>query len=213
VQPSSQTTPPTPSVATENHDYIVPPLQPLATPVADLVEDPANARQHGPRNLKAIADSLRVYGQRKPVVVRQDTKVVIAGNGTLAAALTLGWSHLAAVFVNDDATTATGYAIADNRTGELAMWDYDALSRLFESLEPETYVDTGFSLEEVDAIVGKTDWFAATDGEPVELGDHPAANAGAIVVTVEDKAHVDRCKQLVDKALEGVDGVSVRVRA
>jgi len=38
----------------------------------------------------------RVYGQRKPVVVNRRTGIIEAGNGTLEAAVSLGWSHLAA---------------------------------------------------------------------------------------------------------------------
>lgn len=49
------------------------------------------------------------------MVARKDSGVVIAGNGTLKAALALGWQHLAAVYVDMDAATAAGFAIADNR--------------------------------------------------------------------------------------------------
>ena len=115
-------------------EHIAEALRPLAVPIDTLVADPANARTHGPENLDAIAGSLHVYGQRKPVVARRDNGVVIAGNGTLAAARSLGWTHLAAVFVDDDAATAAGYAVADNRTAELAGWDKDALGLLLRDV-------------------------------------------------------------------------------
>jgi hypothetical protein len=105
-------------------------LRPLAVPCASLVFDPANARTHGGKNLDAIRGSLAVYGQRKPVVVNRRTGHVESGNGTLQAALSLGWSHLAAVFVDDDQATATGFSIADNRTAELAGWDDAVLGQL-----------------------------------------------------------------------------------
>jgi ParB-like nuclease domain len=110
--------------------HIAEPLRQLAVPVADLVPDPANARRHPQRNLDGIAASLRVYGQRKPVVVNRRTGAVEAGSGTLEAARALGWTHLAAVYVDDDPATAAGFAIADNRTAELAEWDAAALDRL-----------------------------------------------------------------------------------
>jgi hypothetical protein len=118
--------------------FIAEPLRPLAVPIGDLVPDPANAKQHGKKNLAAIAGSLRSFGQRKPVVVRKDTMVVIAGNGTLQAALSLGWSHLAAVLVADDAATAAGYSIADNRTAEVDVeWDPKALDALLRSVQAD----------------------------------------------------------------------------
>jgi ParB-like chromosome segregation protein Spo0J len=68
------------------------------------------------------------------VVVRKDSGVVIAGNGTLQAALALGWTHLAAFYVEMDAATAAGFAIADNSTSDLAEWDKDALDKLLREV-------------------------------------------------------------------------------
>ncbi len=117
--------------------HIAEPLRALAVAVADLHADPANARLHPDRNLATIEASLRLYGQRKPLVVRREGMVVEAGNGTLEAAKRLGWTHVAAVLVDDDPITATGYSIADNRTGELAAWDEVALGRLLADLQAE----------------------------------------------------------------------------
>jgi hypothetical protein len=87
-------------------------LRPLAVPIGDLLPDPASARRHPDKNQAAIKASLAVYGQRKPVVVNRRTGVIEAGNDTLEAALALGWTHLAKVFVDDDQATAAGFAIA-----------------------------------------------------------------------------------------------------
>lgn len=109
-------------------------LRPLAVPVGGLQFDPANARTHPEENLEGIRGSLAVYGQRKPLVVNRRTGAVEAGNGALRAALSLGWTHLAAVFVDDDPATAAGFAIADNRSAELAGWDKDALDKLLREV-------------------------------------------------------------------------------
>ena len=53
--------------------------------VDSLSADPANVRTHDKRNIDAIKASLRRFGQQKPIVVDGDG-VVVAGNGTLAAA-------------------------------------------------------------------------------------------------------------------------------
>ena len=132
-------------------------LRALAVPIASLSLDPANARLHPERNLNAIQASLRAYGQRKPLVVRRAGMIVTAGNGTLEAARALGWTHVAAVVVDDDALTATGYAIADNRTAELAEWDDEALARLLGELRlEEVDLDAlGWSAAEVEALVAE----------------------------------------------------------
>ncbi len=107
----------------------------LIVPIDTLVLDPANARKHPDKNIEAVKASLRVYGQRKPIVVNKNGMVVEAGNGTLQAARALGWTKIAAVLVEDDAATAAGFAIADNRTAELAEWDDEKLKSLLAELK------------------------------------------------------------------------------
>lgn len=92
--------------------------------ISQLKLDPNNARTHDKANLHAIAGSLTQFGQRKPIVISQDNTVV-AGNGTLTAAQTLGWTDIEAVRVPADwnSDRIKAFALADNRTAELADWD------------------------------------------------------------------------------------------
>ena len=127
--------------------------------ISDLTPDPANARKHGERNLKAIIDSLRAFGQQKPIVVDR-RGVVIAGNGTLEAAKRLGWEEIAIVRTQLEPTQATAFGIADNRTAELAEWDEEVLVSLLDSLDDETRDLMHFDQKELDA-------FAVPDFQPV----------------------------------------------
>jgi site-specific DNA-methyltransferase (adenine-specific) len=119
--------------------------------------DPRNARKHDAKNLKAIADSLEQFGQRKPIVVWG--KTVVAGNGTMAAARTLGWTEIQIVRVPDDwsADQVKAYALADNRSAELAVWDEQVLaSQLLELQEAEFDIELlGFELptDELQEVV------------------------------------------------------------
>jgi len=113
--------------------------------VADLSLDPSNVRKHSRRNLDAIKASLRKFGQQKPIVV--DAKgIVLAGNGTLTAAQELGWTEIQIVRTELAGVSATAFAIADNRTAELAEWEEDKLNAVLKSLQDEGFelVDVGF---------------------------------------------------------------------
>lgn len=90
----------------------------------ELKLDSNNARKHNEANIDAIAESLRKFGQRKPIVVTKEN-VVIAGNGTVEAAHKIGWKGLDVVRVPDNWTEEQikAYALADNRTAEMATWD------------------------------------------------------------------------------------------
>jgi ParB-like chromosome segregation protein Spo0J len=80
--------------------------------------------------------------------------VVLAGNGTLEAARSLGWKELRIVRTALTGSNATAYAIADNRTGELAEWNDDVLSRLLA--EPDIG-DVGFDDAEIRKLLGSVD--------------------------------------------------------
>jgi ParB-like chromosome segregation protein Spo0J len=103
--------------------------------IAKLSLDPKNARKHSQRNLDAIAASLNRFGQRKPIVIHRG--VVLAGNGTLEAAKSLGWTEIEVAEVPDDwdIDTAKAYALADNRTAELAEWDESELAKQLLELQ------------------------------------------------------------------------------
>ena len=149
--------------------HIAEPLRPLAVPCDGLVLDPANARKHGAPNLEAIKRSLAVYGQRKPIVANRRTKTVIAGNGTLEAARALGRTRIAVVFTDDDPMTAAGFAIADNRTAELAEWDAEALDRVLREVQVEDE-----RLRQMFADLAEAEGVAAGDGdEPSAPEDFP----------------------------------------
>jgi len=137
-------------------------------PIADLAPDPANARKHGERNLKAIIDSLRAFGQQKPIVVDR-RGVVIAGNGTLKAAKRLGWEEIAIVRTELEPTQATAFGIADNRTAELAEWDEEVLVSLLDSLDDETRDLMHFDQKELDALVPKATVEVVEDEVPEKV--------------------------------------------
>lgn len=116
----------------------------LSKPITDLASDPANLRLHGEVNIQAIKASLQRFGQQKPIVI-DGAGVVRAGNGTLEAARLLGWTEIDVVVTELEGSEATAYAIADNRTSELAEWDDVALAQQLKALEE---VDQGL----LDAI-------------------------------------------------------------
>ena len=94
----------------------------------ELTTDPSNVRTHGERNLDTIKGSLRRFGQQHPLVV-DSNNVVVAGNGRLEAMRAEGWEDCLVIRTKLDGADRTAFAIADNRTSELAEWDTEGLAR------------------------------------------------------------------------------------
>ena len=145
--------------------------------IASLSADPANVRQHSPRNIETIKASLRRFGQQKPIVVDQHG-IVRAGNGTLAAAIALGWTSIRIVRTNLAGSEATAYAIADNRAGDPEVgstFDQQSLADVLAALNAEDAdlaAAAGYTPDELAALVGTE----PTPEQPEPPADFPEFN-------------------------------------
>lgn len=92
----------------------------------ELTPYPANAKKHPAEQVQHIANSIREFGFRQPIVVDADNVVVI-GHGRLMAAKALGLDSVPVVRA-DDLTDEQIRALrlADNKTNE-SEWDFAEL--------------------------------------------------------------------------------------
>jgi len=119
--------------------------------IASLHFDQANARKHSEKNIKAIAASLAKFGQQKTIVV-DGNDVIIAGNGTVEAAKMIGWTEIVAHKTYLVGPDAIAFAIADNRTAELAEWEMETLGSHLEGLQQEGFNLDGLGFEPEDLM-------------------------------------------------------------
>jgi ParB-like chromosome segregation protein Spo0J len=155
---------------------IAEPLLPLVRPVADLRVLDGNPRRG---DVQAVKRSLQRFGQRKPIVVREDG-TVIAGNHTLLAARELGWTEIAAVGTEDDEATAKAYALADNRTSALGSFDMGDLALMaaeVHAVDPELLEAASFTAADLNELLGR---FEPEGGPPRldELEPRPCPKCG-----------------------------------
>lgn len=148
--------------------------------------DPANVRRHPERNLETIKASLSRFGQQKPIVV-DASGIVRAGNGTLEAAKALGWTKIKAVRTDLAGSEATAYAIADNRTAELAEWDDTALAETLRSLQSEDFdlAAVGYDAGEVDRLIEQLAGEIVPDFQPASIEDQGRLDQKAPVTCPE----------------------------
>ena len=130
---------------------IAPNLKDLLVSCKDLKEYPDNTRQG---DVGAIVTSLQDNGQYRPIVVNKKTMEILAGNHTFQAANHLGWEKIAATFVEVDEDTARRIVLVDNRTNDLADYDYPALvEQLTELTKTEKSLrGSGFDLDDLDDL-------------------------------------------------------------
>jgi hypothetical protein len=141
--------------------------------LSDLKQDHKNARKRTETSASLLKESLQRYGPARSIVIDEDDRI-LAGNGTVEAALGLGIEGLRVIDANPDEIIAVrrtgltedqkvGLALADNRTADLAEWDAEMLHRLSEEHDIAPWFEDGDvealleQVEQLDPVEGKTD--------------------------------------------------------
>ena len=124
--------------------------------VADIVPYENNPRKND-EAVKYVAESIKEFGFKVPIVIDKDN-VIVAGHTRLKAAKRLKLDDVPCI-VADDLTEEQikAFRLADNKVGEKADWDFDLL---FDELEDIIDIDMelfGFDDEPVEKYDEKND--------------------------------------------------------
>lgn len=132
-------------------------------PINSLKPNPRNARTHSRKQIKHLADAIKMSGYFSPVVIDEDRNV-IAGHGRLSAAKLLSMTVVPTIQLRElSPAKKRALALADNKISSEAGWDNEILSvefpELIELLTQESLpIDiTGFAAPEVDQILADFD--------------------------------------------------------
>jgi ParB-like chromosome segregation protein Spo0J len=125
-------------------------------------------RQHekNPRNgdIELIAESLHVNGQFKPIVVGKGG-VILAGNHTYQAALSLEWETIETVTLNLDpySPEASRIMLADNRTGDMGRYDDSLLALMLTDLSGDSLVGSGYEDKDLADLTSLLNYRQSTE--------------------------------------------------
>ena len=127
--------------------------------------------ENNPRNndnaVAAVAASIKEFGFKVPIVI-DAAGVIIAGHTRAKAAAQLGMKTVPCIIAEDlTDEQIRAFRLADNKTGELAGWDFEKLEAELAQLSEMDMAAFGFVLsEDVDIDEFFTD--AEEDDEPKE---------------------------------------------
>lgn len=127
--------------------------------IAALRPNPRNARTHSKKQIAKIAASIKTFGFTSPIIV-DESNLVLAGHGRLAAARLEGMQAVATVrLAHLSAAQKRAYLLADNKIAEQAGWDREMLAiELGELVDllPAEGLDvslSGFEAAEIDLLL------------------------------------------------------------
>ena len=165
--------------------------------LTELTLDPRNARLHTVDNIEAIKNSLSAFGLRKPIIINE-ARIVLAGNGTVRAARELGWKAIDCILFTGTEEQERAFAIADNRSAELASWDQIGLAELLTSLEGDLLAAAGYTPMTVDDLLA--DIQEQTEDAPIEVDDRFSAVASRSMILTYTRKDYDLVVALFGKA-------------
>jgi DNA modification methylase len=169
-----------------------------------LQPDPANPRRHSRKQLKQIAESIKVFDFIVPVLIDRDGKIV-CGHGRTEAAAALGMTEVPTICLEHlSPAQIRAFMIADNKLTENATWD-DGL--LAEQLRDLSLLGLDFSLEITGFEMGEIDLRIASLEEPPAPGDDPAdvlpeASVGPSISQLGDLWRLGHHRLLCGNALD-----------
>ena len=120
--------------------------------IDEVIPHPQNVRQG---DVGAIAESLRIHGQYRPIVVQKSSGYILAGNHTWKAAKSLGWPKISVTYIDVDDEQAKRILLVDNRANDLATYDDASLASLLQELaSTEASLEgTGFDGDDLDDLL------------------------------------------------------------
>jgi len=102
----------------------------------------------------AVVKSIKSFGFNVPILCDQQF-TIIAGHTRWKAAKKIGMKSVPVIMLELSEAQRDAFAIADNKTGEIAVWDYPGLRRILEKLKRKkiNLPSLGYSQGELQALL------------------------------------------------------------
>lgn len=156
--------------------------------------------ENNPRNnlgaVDAVAESIRNFGFKVPIVIDSEN-VIVCGHTRLMAAKKLGLDKVPCI-VADDLTDEQikAFRLADNKTAELAEWDFSKLEAELAELADIDMSQFGF--EELET-------------ESIELDDNSEKNSVVVSINCGDVNNYEEIKERLQNICDEV-GAKISVK-
>jgi len=120
--------------------------------------------------VETVARSIRIFGFNVPILCDQKMRIV-AGHTRFKAAQKLGMKSVPAIQLHMSDAQSRAFAIADNKTGEIASWDVPKLKEVLDELrvEDQDLGDLGFTEEELRRLLPEDDLDENEAPQPPDL--------------------------------------------
>ncbi len=175
-----------------------------AHPIGKLIPNPENPRKHTDDEIMVLVKNIKRFGFTNPILFQKKTGIIIAGHGRYKAAVSMHLPTVPAISWDIGNQDAMAHMLADNRLGELSVWDIPRLKNALAELDGHGYDIrfSGFNDLNVDVLLSTAEEVSFLknanldeengDGEEKEQGDATGENVAKLTfaLTAEDREAV-----------------------
>lgn len=144
-----------------------------------------NAKKHPFKQLEAIANSIKRFGFRQPIIISSDGIIIVGHGRYFAAKDILGWTEIKEapqakkgekfipVLFGDDLSgdEISAYRLADNKLNE-SDWELELAFEQLSELNKELFDLTGFDRDEFDGMLNNDIINELVKNREIDLGKY-----------------------------------------
>lgn len=146
--------------------------------VGDLIPYGKNPRLNDSA-VDAVANSIKEFGFKVPIVI-DNNNVIIAGHTRLKASVKLGIETVPCIVADDlNDEQIKAFRLADNKTGELADWDFEMLTSELDEIDELNMELFGFDVID-DALDNLTEQDMDDEFDEDECDVEPIVKRGEV---------------------------------
>ena len=155
----------------------------------EIIELPIKALKPYKRNprkndkaVEYVANSIRQFGFKVPIVIDENYEIV-CGHTRWKAAKVIGLDSVPCIMADDlNEDQIRAFRLADNKTAEMADWDFDLLEMEFNDIDPELFDMSDFGFFQDDEQEEQTPAEIVEDEAPEVDEVEPCCKRGQIWV-------------------------------
>ena len=160
--------------------------------ISELREYESNPRLISNEAVDKVAESIKEFGFKVPIII-DENNVIVAGHTRKLAAESIGMEEVP-VTIADDLTEdqIKAFRLADNKVSEFSEWDFEKLEEEINSIENEF---TGFSAEDIKKMFDDEDEEESFD----DVGDDLEKTMEVIIECDDEKTQQELYERLTEE--------------
>lgn len=167
-----------------------------------LKQNPRNPNKHSPEQIDRLALLIEAYGWRHPIIVSNQTGLIVVGHGRLEYALKKGLEAVPVEYQDfKDEDEEFGFMVADNAIADWAELDLAQINLIIPDLGPDYDVDLlgikDFVLEPADKY-GDQDADAVPESRATDIKPGDLFTLGAHRLLCGDATHLTHVEALMN---------------